>query len=77
MVRGELFVDEASLTGENVPIAKQSLVDQRQVLDSSHWIFEGSQLETMKEGTLAVSVHVGFGSRRGRIIRNIMTKVPK
>jgi F0F1-type ATP synthase membrane subunit c/vacuolar-type H+-ATPase subunit K len=31
----------------------------------------------MKENTLALAVHVGYGSRRGRIIRKILTKITK
>ena len=60
-----------------MPISKTGLVEKGQVFDSGHWVFEGSKLETMKESALAVAVHVGFGSRRGRIIRKILTKVPK
>lgn len=77
VLRGELFVDEVSLTGENVPIAKFRLTDRSKADDKSHWLFEGSKLETMKEGTVAIAVHVGYGSRRGRIIRKILTKTTK
>lgn len=31
----------------------------------------------MKEHTLALAVNVGYASRRGRIIRKILTKVPR
>lgn len=34
-------------------------------------------VKTQKEGTLAMAMHIGFGSRRGRIIRKILTKTPK
>jgi magnesium-transporting ATPase (P-type) len=34
-------------------------------------------VKTKKEGVLAMAVNVGFGSRRGRIIRKILTKRPK
>jgi cation-transporting P-type ATPase 13A2 len=75
VMRGELFVDEVSLTGENVPIAKFGLGEK--VHEKSHWLFEGSKLETIKEHTLAMAVHVGYGSQRGRIIRKILTKTAK
>lgn len=77
VVRGEMFVDEVSLTGENVPIAKFKLINEDKIDDKSHWLFEGSKVETMKDGTLALVVNVGYGSRRGRIIRHILTKVAK
>jgi cation-transporting P-type ATPase 13A2 len=77
IVQGELFVDEASLTGENVPIAKFKLSRKEDVNKSEHWIYEGSKVETTKENTLAMAVHVGYVSRRGRIIRKILTKVSK
>jgi cation-transporting P-type ATPase 13A2 len=77
IVQGELFVDEASLTGENVPIAKFRLSRKEDVNKSEHWVYEGSRVETAKENTLAMAVHVGYASRRGRIIRKILTKVSR
>jgi cation-transporting P-type ATPase 13A2 len=76
-VAGELFIDESSLTGESVPVPKFTLRDEREAEQSNHWVFEGSMVRTQKEGTLAMAVHIGFGSRRGRIIRKILTKRPK
>lgn len=77
VVRGELFVDEAGMTGENIPIPKFKLLNSESMQQSCHWIYEGSKIETMKESTLALAVNVGFGSMRGRIIRKILTKVPR
>lgn len=48
IVKGELFVDEVSLTGENIPIAKFKLNDNSKMIDATHWIFEGSRVETKK-----------------------------
>ena len=39
VLRGELFVDEVNLTGENVPIAKCSLLNDSAHHDKSHWLF--------------------------------------
>jgi len=44
VVRGDLFVDEVSLTGETVPIAKFTASDPTKVNDKSYWLFEGSKL---------------------------------
>ena len=44
IVDGELFVDEASLTGENVPIAKFKILQSSDLGKSEHWIFEGSTI---------------------------------
>ena len=70
-------MDEVSLTGENVPISKTKVKEPSQLLSSSHWLYEGSKLETKKENSLAMAVHVGFGSRRGRIIRAILNHTVK
>lgn len=32
-------MDEVSLTGENVPIAKFKLIDEGKIYDKSHWLF--------------------------------------
>lgn len=77
VVRGEMFVNEMNLTGENVPIAKFKIVDDKKHNDKSHWLYEGSKVETKKEHTLAVAVNVGYGSQRGRIIRKILNKQSK
>lgn len=77
VLRGELFVDEVNLTGENVPIAKFSLITDTAHNDKSHWLFEGSTVETVKAKTLALAVNVGYGSQRGRIIRKILNKSSK
>ena len=44
ILEGELFVDEASLTGENVPIAKFQLSDAQAKNQSCHWVYEGSKV---------------------------------
>lgn len=77
LLKGELFIDESGLTGESVPIPKFRLTDHSKILSKSHWIYEGSKVKTIKEGTLALAVDIGFGSQRGRIIRKILTKIPK
>ena len=40
-------------------------------------MFEGSIVETKKENSLAVAIHVGYASRRGRIIRKILNRTSK
>ena len=77
VVKGELFVDECNLTGENVPIAKFKIIDDANHSDKSHWLFEGSKVETMKDHTLALAINVGYASQRGRIIRKILNKTSK
>lgn len=39
MVKGDLFLDEVNLTGENVPIAKFKIIDNTKHNDKSHWLF--------------------------------------
>lgn len=40
--------------------------------NSGHWIYEGSEVLQVREGTFVVAVHTGFTSHRGRIIRKIV-----
>lgn len=59
-----------------MPIPKFKLSDAQAIKDKRHWIYEGSFVETIKDNTLALAVNVGFASRRGCIIRKILTKSP-
>jgi cation-transporting P-type ATPase 13A2 len=77
VVKGDLFVNEVNLTGENVPIAKFRIIEDSKHDDKCHWLFEGSKIETMKEHTLALAINVGYTSQRGRIIRKILNKTSK
>ena len=70
-------MDEVNLTGENVPISKTKIISNSKHSDKSHWLFEGSKVETMKEHTLALAINVGYASQRGRIIRKILNKSSK
>jgi cation-transporting P-type ATPase 13A2 len=77
LMEGEVFIDESSLTGESFPVPKFKLSNDIEIEQNNHWVFEGSMVKTKKEGTLAMVINIGFGSRRGRIIRKILTKKPK
>ena len=68
----DILVNEANFTGENVPILKVKIECISQLRESSHWIFEGSELIKVKEGILAMAVHTGYTSHKGRIIRKIV-----
>lgn len=70
-------MDESSLTGETVPIPKFKLTDYTEVEQKNHWVFEGSVVKTLREGSVAMAIRTGFSSQRGRIIRKILTKKPK
>lgn len=80
MVKGQLFVNEASLTGETIPIGKfaaEELSQASLAQKQDRWIFEGSKIMQKKTDVLALVVNTGYTTRKGRIIRKILTKVPK
>ena len=71
LLRGQLHLNEASLTGESTPIAKFP-VPANCLPENSHWLFEGSEVLCASEEALAVVVHTGYASKRGRILRRIL-----
>jgi magnesium-transporting ATPase (P-type) len=71
VVARDLFVNEVGFTGENIPVGKFELADQTKVFEGQHWVYEGSAVVSLKEGTLLLAINTGFSSRRGRILRKI------
>lgn len=75
---GDIYVNEANLTGENFPIGKFKIEDVNNIDNTSIWIYEGSKiLETKTGNTYAVVINTGFTTHRGRIIRKIMNRTVK
>jgi cation-transporting P-type ATPase 13A2 len=72
VIQGELFVNEVNLTGENVPIPKTAVSEEKNFYDKNHWLFEGSKVDTMREQTLALAINTGFGTKKGQILRKIL-----
>lgn len=73
LLRGEVYVNEANLTGESVPIAKSGFGEYKNYKsgDSSVWIYEGSKILSAQHA-LAMVVHTGYSSKKGRILRKIL-----
>lgn len=74
IVRGELYLNEASLTGENVPVGKTPPVNFSDTLKHNCWLHEGSEILETRGEPLALVVYTGFLTRKGRIIRKIIHK---
>lgn len=68
-----MYVNEANLTGESIPIGKRGLQDFNNYRrgDNSVWVFEGSKILSAKNA-LAMVVHTGYTSKKGRILRKIL-----
>ena len=68
-----MYVNEANLTGESIPIGKFALESYSHYKkdDTSRWIFEGSRLLS-SSNPLAMVIHTGYSSKRGRILRKIL-----
>ena len=71
-MRGNVLVNEANFTGENLPIIKNRIEHLSQFDNSSHWLYEGSELLQVRPGTMAVAIYTGYTTHRGRIIRKIV-----
>ena len=75
IVAGEAFVNEVSLTGENIPISKTPQLDPNMTkLESSNWLHEGTSIIETRGEVLALAVYTGFITKKGRIFRNILFK---
>lgn len=59
-----------------MPIGKFSANKLEQTKDDNRWIFEGSKVVEKRDTILALVVNTGYTTRRGRIIRKILTRVP-
>jgi magnesium-transporting ATPase (P-type) len=70
-------VNEANLTGESIPIGKFALekFSHYRRDDTSKWIYEGSKILSA-QNALAIAMHTGYTSKRGRILRKILNRSP-
>lgn len=74
VVRGELYANECSLTGENIPIRK-SAYRGGNTENGENWLYDGTQVLEAQE-VRAVVIFTGFASRKGRLLRKILNRVP-
>lgn len=58
-----------------MPIGKFAATNVKQTSEGSRWLYEGAKIVEKRDKVLAVVINVGYASRRGRIIRNILNKV--
>jgi P-type E1-E2 ATPase len=72
LIKGDVLVNEANFTGENLPILKVKLEHVSQMEHTNHWIYEGSEVLKARDGALAVAIHTGYTTHKGRIIRKIV-----
>ncbi len=59
-----------------MPIAKFPAKRLDQTKEDNRWLFEGSKVLEKRDSVLALVVYTGYTTRRGRIIRKILTRVP-
>ena len=67
-----LFVNEATLTGESMPIEKVSLATLDEISNERHWAYEGSLVLEKRGEPLALVVETGFNTRKGESFRRMM-----
>lgn len=57
-----------------MPIGKFPANTLKQAKEENRWLYEGSKVVEKRMTSLALVVNVGYASRRGRIVRKILTK---
>lgn len=76
LLQGECVVNEASLTGESVPVVKTPLPPDAQPFDwgadARHVLFGGTQLRRARGHPLGLVVRTGYASAKGEMIRQIL-----
>ncbi|CAD8064885.1 unnamed protein product [Paramecium sonneborni] len=82
ILQGDVMVNEATLTGENVPIPKTSLPDHSVKFNfeqlNQHCLFEGTSIVKVNSTTenYAIVLRTGFSSLRGQYFRNVLFPAP-
>jgi cation-transporting ATPase 13A2 len=74
VLSGDIYVNEANLTGESYPIGKFPVTTIESTDENNTWLFEGSKVLESRSHSLAVVINIGFQTCRGRIIRKILTR---
>ncbi|CAD8123925.1 unnamed protein product [Paramecium sonneborni] len=78
IISGDVIVNEATLTGEGIPIPKSALPNQNSIFElekmSQHCLFEGTKLIQVNntQENIAIVLRTGFTSLRGQYFRNVL-----
>lgn len=81
LMQGLCLIDEASLTGESVPIHKSQLPDNKEQFsetEKAHLLYSGTYclisdaIETPGSKALGLVLQTGFNTSKGLLIRSIM-----
>ncbi|EAR90948.2 E1-E2 ATPase family protein (macronuclear) [Tetrahymena thermophila SB210] len=80
LIQGQALVNEASLTGESVPVLKYNYEFNEEV-DKKCILYEGTsviqiQNNTSEHGCLALAIRTGFTTHRGQLVRSILFPRP-
>ncbi|KAL4491580.1 hypothetical protein ABPG73_013383 [Tetrahymena malaccensis] len=80
LMQGQALVNEASLTGESVPVLKYNYEFNEEV-DKKCILYEGTsviqiQNNTAEHGCLALAIRTGFTTHRGQLVRSILFPRP-
>ncbi|CAD8108269.1 unnamed protein product [Paramecium primaurelia] len=82
IISGDVIVNEATLTGEGIPIPKSALPNQNSIFElekmSQHCLFEGTKLIQVNntQENIAIVLRTGFTSLRGQYFRNVLFPEP-
>lgn len=79
VIRGSCAVNEAMLSGESIPLAKEDISERKEGevfdrnKDKRHILYAGTDIVTIKDGPLECFVlHTGFETEKGGLVRKMM-----
>ncbi|CAD8095021.1 unnamed protein product [Paramecium primaurelia] len=73
LIKGDVMVNEATLTGETVPIPKQAIKELSNDI-YEHTLFEGTKVIKISpyQQNIGLVIRTGYGSMRGQYFRNVL-----
>jgi cation-transporting ATPase 13A2 len=75
LIQGTVVVNESMLTGESVPIIKQSIGHGNEVytkFDKKYMLFAGTKVVQKRNNPLCLVLKTGFNTEKGNLIRSIL-----
>ncbi|CAK66314.1 unnamed protein product (macronuclear) [Paramecium tetraurelia] len=77
LISGDVMVNEATLTGESIPVPKQSITELTNEI-SQNTLFEGTKVIQVSQyqQNIALVIRTGYSSVRGQYFRNVIFPPP-